>query len=590
MAKISMSQTLEYRFHNNFDESNHDVSALSPLTSGNFQNDLLNELTCAQQTVYHFDLHHGLKFDNNHANGFISNNYSIELYFKFDNTGGYRKIINYKSPLNDSGLYYTGSVLDFFPAYQINTTAFDQGQYGHLIITRDASTKEVSLYIDGTLGGSFIDADDLGSLDSANILNFFVDDHLYEESSGNIALLRLYNYRLSASEITYIFNNLHNDLSPVTFSTYITSKCLSTNEFHFTNTFQDDTTDYQFSWDFGDGSSSVGFDAVHSYSIPGTYTVTLTGASTTCTDGSSVQITIYPDPQLNLGNDTSFCAGNSLILDAGAGFAYYLWDDNSISQYNSVTSTGMYYVQVIDSNGCENTDEINITINALPQANLGNDTTFCDGNILVLDAGNGYSSYLWNNNSTTQTISVGNSGTYSVQVTDNNGCSNSDNMTVTVNPLPPPAVIIQQGDSLVSNSLSGNQWYNMNGAIAGANNISYHPSASGNYFTIITDVNGCKSDTSNVIYYSPLGISYLKQNGFSIYPNPASDFIIINFTNTQEKHNITLSNIIGTILSNQYYNSDSGMFKLDVSDLTPGIYMITIKTKSEIYTQKLIIK
>src|SRR5213075_846202 len=69
-----------------------------------------------------------------------------------------------------------------------------------------------------------------------------------------------------------------------------------------------------------------------------------------------------------------------------------------------------------------------VTIFPVPSISLGNDTVVSAS--ITLDAGGGFASYLWSNSETTQTILVGNTGTYSVTVTDANGCVASDTINV----------------------------------------------------------------------------------------------------------------------------------------------------------------
>lgn len=73
-----------------------------------------------------------------------------------------------------------------------------------------------------------------------------------------------------------------------------------------------------------------------------------------------------------------------------------------------------------------------ITINDAPQVNLGNDTTLCQSDSLELDPGAGFSTYLWQDSSITQTYSVTQSGTYWVDITNSGGCSTSDTINVTL--------------------------------------------------------------------------------------------------------------------------------------------------------------
>ena len=72
----------------------------------------------------------------------------------------------------------------------------------------------------------------------------------------------------------------------------------------------------------------------------------------------------------------------------------------------------------------------NLTVIQNPTPNLGNDTLVCDGLSVIVDAGSGFSSYLWNSGQTTQSIVVNSDGLYSVQVSNSNGCSASDSVNV----------------------------------------------------------------------------------------------------------------------------------------------------------------
>ncbi|MEP7169198.1 MAG: hypothetical protein ABI855_07480, partial [Bacteroidota bacterium] len=152
-----------------------------------------------------------------------------------------------------------------------------------------------------------------------------------------------------------------------------------------------------------------------------------------------VQFNLDQNPvqlNLNLGNDTSFCIGGSITLNAGSGFTTYLWQNGTTDSTLVADTTGIYYVTVTNAAGCANTDSIHVIVNPLPQINLGNDTTICGGNNLILNAGAGFTSYLWSTSATTQTISVTQTGTYTVFVTDVNSCSNVDSIHVVLNPQP----------------------------------------------------------------------------------------------------------------------------------------------------------
>ena len=150
-------------------------------------------------------------------------------------------------------------------------------------------------------------------------------------------------------------------------------------------------------------------------------------ASGICMHSDSIMVTVN-NAVLDLGNDTSICAGLNTILDAENVGSSYLWQDGSISQTFSVDSSGIYFVEV-NTNGCITQDTIQITILPNADVNLGPDTVICSFPFL-LDAQNNGASYLWNDNSTSQTLLVNSPGTYWVTSSILN-CSDTDSIIVT---------------------------------------------------------------------------------------------------------------------------------------------------------------
>ena len=102
-----------------------------------------------------------------------------------------------------------------------------------------------------------------------------------------------------------------------------------------------------------------------------------------------LDITIHAAPSIDLGADTTLiCAGTSETLDAGTGFASYLWSDGSAAQTLSASTAGTYTVTGTDANGCSASDSMVIDVLIVDISQ--NDTTICEGDSLVLLAnGNG---------------------------------------------------------------------------------------------------------------------------------------------------------------------------------------------------------
>ncbi|MBI2966751.1 MAG: SBBP repeat-containing protein [Bacteroidetes bacterium] len=184
-----------------------------------------------------------------------------------------------------------------------------------------------------------------------------------------------------------------------------------------------------YSWTFSGGSiaGATAKSAWVRFDTPGIFNYSLIVSNPYETDTISGSITIFPNtlPQVVLGPDTAACYG--YLLDAGSGFMQYLWSDGSANQQLFPDSSGQYFVVVIDSNYCKGSDTINLIIHPVPDIYLGPDTFLC-GNTIMLDAGNGYSSYMWSTGETTQSIIAMKKDTYVITVTTADLCSTSDTL------------------------------------------------------------------------------------------------------------------------------------------------------------------
>lgn len=162
----------------------------------------------------------------------------------------------------------------------------------------------------------------------------------------------------------------------------------------------------------------------------GTHTVTVTDANGCEASDDAVVDFNYNLPVVDLGPaDTGYCEGGSIILNAGGGFQNYVWNNGNTGQLMQVNAFGTYAVTVTSFNGCEGSDEINVSSEyALPSPNLGPNIS-TPITPAVLDAG-AYKSYVWSTGALTQTINVSIAGTYKVTVTDFHDCKGSDEIKV----------------------------------------------------------------------------------------------------------------------------------------------------------------
>lgn len=211
-------------------------------------------------------------------------------------------------------------------------------------------------------------------------------------------------------------------------------------------------------------------------------------------------------PQVDLGPDSSLCAGDSITLDAGNAGNSFLWSTGDTSQTLLVTTTGTYSVVVTDGGGNTGTDSVVITVNPNPTVDLGPDQQACDGTSVTLDAGNPGAAYSWNNGDTLQTVTTMASGTFSVTVTDSNGCMGADTATVIIFPNPVvnlgPDQFLCGGDTACLDpgaTAVSCIWSN------GASSPTICVGTSGTYTVICTDANNCSgTDTVNITVAAPV--------------------------------------------------------------------------------------
>jgi len=252
-------------------------------------------------------------------------------------------------------------------------------------------------------------------------------------------------------------------------------------------------------------STSPCVDKGNNDSIPATVIWDLWGNNRVFNDTVDIGAYEYTlaAPVVSLGNDTSFCIGNSTVLDSKNYECSYLWSTGDTAKTIVVSSSGSYSVTVTNSLGSAR-DTVIITVNSLPDVDLGNDTFVCDGSSLTLDAGNPGATYYWSTDSITKTIVVG-EGTYSVSVTDIHSCVNTDTVMVTTKPLPVvdigDDVRICNNDTLVLDALNvGCSYLWSNGDTTQTSAIT----TSGAVTVTVTDTNGCSgSETINVSVHSP---------------------------------------------------------------------------------------
>jgi PKD repeat protein len=286
-----------------------------------------------------------------------------------------------------------------------------------------------------------------------------------------------------------------------------------------------------YSWGPATGLSSTTIaNPVASPTATTNYSVTVTDING-CTAADVMTLTVNSLPSANAGSDVTICTGNSTTLTATGGTSYTWTPSAGLSATNvsspvaNPTATTTYSVLVTDVNGCQASDAVVVTVTSTLVANAGSDVAICDGSSTAL-SGNGGSTYSWSPaaglNSTTVSNPVATptvTTTYTLTISSG-GCNASDNVVVTVNPLPTVTVTAGgpttfcQGDSVTLTSSVENAYLWSNSATTQSIKIF----TSGNYNVTVTNTFSCSATSSNVnVVVHPLGTASISASGATTF-------------------------------------------------------------------------
>ena len=257
-----------------------------------------------------------------------------------------------------------------------------------------------------------------------------------------------------------------------------------------------------YTWDNGITNGTAFTPAV------GTLTYTVTGTDVNgCVNTDQVDVTVLNEAPINAGSDQVVCEGTSVTLTATGGVSY-TWDNGVTNgtSFTPIVGTITYTLNGADASGCAGTDQVDITVNPLPTVSVGVDQIVCIGTTVTLN-GSGVTTYTWDNgitNGTAFTPAVG-TVTYTVTGTDINGCVNTDQVDITVNPLPNVSAGVDQIvciGTTVTLSGSGATTYTWDNGIT--NGTEFTPAAGTVTYTVTgTDINGCVNTDQMIVTVTP---------------------------------------------------------------------------------------
>ena len=338
-----------------------------------------------------------------------------------------------------------------------------------------------------------------------------------------------------------------------------------------------------------------------------TYTVTITDQSN-CQTTDQVTVGLNPAINVDAGNDQFLCdpggavLGGNPVATGGSGGFTYNWTGPGITtptQPNpaiSVNGPATYAVTVTDVNGCQADDTVLVDLNPTIVVTAGNDTVVCEGDPVSIgglptaSGGSGGFTYQWTPSGGLNSASDPNpvatptgTTTYSVLVTDANNCTESDDVTLTVNPLPVSGFAFGTSQSTVTfaNTSTGATTFfwdfgDQNSASLPSPTHTYQ--VPGIYTVCLQATNACGTDT----FCQDINVNFvsvgeeLDEDGFKVYPNPAQGEVYFEPL-VLEIGRLELYNKFGQKVK-EYTDSWSPgeRYVLDLSGLAAGVYELRV--------------
>ena len=352
------------------------------------------------------------------------------------------------------------------------------------------------------------------------------------------------------------------------------------------------------------------------------FTVLVTNLASTCqnSDQKVVSITGGPLTVSPTVFPSSLCVGESaqLYANAGGGSGNYTyswtctppgspaWTSNLANPVVLPDSSGVYHVSVNDGYN-QAAGNTSLSVYQIPTAAISGGDTLCGTGLTTtltinltgvppwfFDYSDGLNTYLVSNqNSTPYLIVTGTAGTYTVFSLIDAHCNGitSGSAVVAVFPIPSTPTISQAGSELYSTACCGNQWYKNKVLIPGVTGQTFNPGETGHYCDIVT-LNSCASDTSNDIYFVVEGINDRVATGITLRPNPAREYVQILPDKPLTRPTFDFYTSTGKNVKHIQAGAanEGDGYRIDISELSPGLYMILVRSEEVYVLKKLIIE
>ncbi len=344
---------------------------------------------------------------------------------------------------------------------------------------------------------------------------------------------------------------------------------------------------------------STVLDTNNTYTVqsPNTYYVEAITSCGTVTDS----IVVNAPHSLSMANNDNICPGDVTMLSAGTADGTFMWSNGEITSEIEVDAPGVYVLEMTDAWGCMMSDTTTVTES--PEVDLEDSLSICDGGVEFLDASIP-GTYNWSTGSTAQTVSISNSGSYSVTVTDQFGCVSEDSTFVTVTQIPSASFTDSISFLTVAFTSTVSDYDNLvwdfgDGTFSSDENpIHVFPWPGGTFTVTLTINNACGTFTTEgevtVDLTNSTGLAEITgvDAGLAVYPNPSNGEFVVGY-NAAENGELLIEvmNIQGQVVLEQANHAINGLnqYNINLENISSGIYMVKTTMNDQVTIKKITI-
>jgi hypothetical protein len=353
-----------------------------------------------------------------------------------------------------------------------------------------------------------------------------------------------------------------------------------------------DTIDSEYIWSTGDTTNHIQGLAAGAYELYVSDSRPCYDTLTFIVEALDTLVVNLTGADLNCFNDSS---GNlSAQVNGGSGGYSFMWSSGDVTAQLSGVNAGIYALTVTDSLSCVKSDSITIVQPVELTVSVSSTDVLCFGGssgagTVAANGGSPGYAYEWSNGALQTTMNNVTQGNYAVTVTDLNGCTASEVVTIEE----PNALVSSVSGSSITPPCNGTASTAITGGIIpysyqwndGQNTAIAVGLCAGEYTVTVTDANGCSVADTVVISTTTGILDTPEKEELRVYPNPTNGEVVFEMLG-EENWTLRLYDVTGKLVYKQQ-EIDNERHNTNLN-LSPGVYLYEILIQNQIgYSGKL---